>query len=263
MLMDKMGKKTCFECGEKYISWNELAEHESLSHNKKYPAICHLCNSSFSNRDFLDEHLSIEHLGRVRPPISQIICSLCKKTRTFSKKDKLRQHLLSIHSLNLTKEELTSFIEKSNEEVTSNFSKNEVRLLNNAKGRRVCARCSFETKNYEDFIIHIRKHAVRTIDHAVQCTYCGLNFVGVAGLKRHVSIVHDIGDGFELKCTSKEDIPKLISSLVDTNESDSSKSIKCEESLICKECNEIFDDRDVLAKHMRTHGMAFIKHTLC
>ncbi|CAD5111453.1 DgyrCDS762 [Dimorphilus gyrociliatus] len=260
--MEKIGKKICFECGEKYLSWRELGEHESTCHNKNYPAICHLCNSSFSNRNYLDEHLSFEHLGRVRQQITQLICNICGKSKTFAKKDKLRQHLLTFHDKNLTKEELADFIENGKEDLSTSLSANDVRLLSFSKGKRICARCSFETKNSEDFIIHIRKHAVQTIDHVVQCTYCGLNFVGVAGLKRHVFIVHDIGDSIDLKSTSKEEIPQMISSLIDSNESEKCMSVKKEETLSCRECQEEFDDKDVLAKHLRKHGMAFIKHTL-
>ncbi|XP_046662079.1 zinc finger protein 532-like [Homalodisca vitripennis] len=109
----------------------------------------------------------------------------------------------------------------------------------------VCSKCEFVADTRETFLKHITTH--RTDPNTFQCFECGLCFVVLPSLERHLQMHHGIKDVDSYTRKNSSSLPQKVVSLeedVDDNQ--------------CRVCNEIFDSGSSLEKHFRTHGMAFM-----
>ncbi len=159
-----------------------------------------------------------------------------------------------------------------------------------------CAKCTFTCESREDFQTHIRKH-LNSETGSMQCRECGMCFVVQPSLKRHLFMVHKIRNfkkyqeesGLDLESPVKEPVVKLRpvripssarvqnglsggrgdsrgdsssdSASARDSESDSTGAAPGEshQVLECTVCYKEFENETSLRKHMRMHGMAFIR----
>lgn len=109
-----------------------------------------------------------------------------------------------------------------------------------------CAKCKFVANTKETFVEHITVH--RMDPNTYQCLECGLCFVVLPSLGRHLRMYHGIQDVHEYTSKNKSSLPK---------KSDV-KETQCLQENQCRVCMEIYDSNSSLEKHFRTHGMAFM-----
>lgn len=136
-----------------------------------------------------------------------------------------------------------------------------------------CAKCEFSCSERASFLEHIKCHC-RENSH--QCPECGVCFVVLPSLKRHLMIVHRVRDfdryfaetGFSLEIPTSydvdsdpEDIPVMPNTSVELSSEDLVSSPEKESSLECTVCYRTFGDECAVRQHMRVHGMAFIQGT--
>ncbi|XP_043276572.1 uncharacterized protein [Venturia canescens] len=83
------------------------------------------------------------------------------------------------------------------------------------------------------------------------CLECGENFVVVPSLQMHLKALHGIEDPITYLTKNTAYAPDVLD---DTEEDE-----KATESNQCYVCMAVFEDKPALDKHMRVHGMAFLK----
>ena len=140
-----------------------------------------------------------------------------------------------------------------------------------------CAKCNFVSKEREEFQTHIAKHKSVEED-ALQCHECGMSFMVMPSLKRHLFMVHKIrnlkryqdeaGVNLESPVKPVEGLRLRISHNTvlqngySSRESDSTRDSDTEHDssvMECTVCYKEFESQSQLRKHMRMHGMAFIR----
>ena len=141
-----------------------------------------------------------------------------------------------------------------------------------------CAKCNFVCKEREEFQTHIAKHKSVEED-ALQCHECGMSFMVLPSLKRHLFMVHKIRNikryqeesGVDLETPAEHPDTKrpfrmnrhaALQNGYSSRESDSTRDSDTEYDSSIMECNvcyKEFENESLLRKHMRMHGMAFIR----
>lgn len=110
----------------------------------------------------------------------------------------------------------------------------------------VCAKCKFVADTKETFLEHITVH--RMDPNTYQCLECGLCFVVLPSLDRHLRMYHGIQDVNEYTDKNKSSLPKKMHV----------EETQCLQENQCRVCLETYDSNSSLEKHFRTHGMAFM-----
>lgn len=110
----------------------------------------------------------------------------------------------------------------------------------------VCAKCKFVADTKETFLEHITVH--RMDPNTYQCLECGLCFVVLPSLDRHLRMYHGIQDVNEYMDKNKSSLPKKMYV----------EETQCLQENQCRVCLETYDSNSSLEKHFRTHGMAFM-----
>lgn len=110
----------------------------------------------------------------------------------------------------------------------------------------VCAKCKFVADTKESFLEHITVH--RMDPNTYQCLECGLCFVVLPSLDRHLRMYHGIQDVNEYIDKNKSSLPKKMYV----------EQTRCLQENQCRVCLETYDSNTSLEKHFRTHGMAFM-----
>ncbi|XP_041464295.1 zinc finger protein 532-like [Lytechinus variegatus] len=153
-----------------------------------------------------------------------------------------------------------------------------------------CAKCQFKSKDRLVFEKHIRGHKAE--DSLNQCHECGLCFTVSMSLKKHLFIKHKIKN-MDLYNTTYDDlIPRWEDDMkkkkleekekerestksdmkeeddgkaeAALEEKDNAEEEKVEESSLfkCKVCKVEFENEKALTVHARSHGLAYLQHTL-
>lgn len=114
----------------------------------------------------------------------------------------------------------------------------------------VCAKCKYVADTKEKFQEHITVH--RMDPNTYQCLECGLCFVVLPSLERHLRMNHGIKNVNEYTEENKASLPKRIYE----------EETRCLKENQCSVCLETYDSKSTLEKHFRIHGMAFM-NSLC
>uniref|UniRef100_A0A1B6M801 C2H2-type domain-containing protein n=1 Tax=Graphocephala atropunctata TaxID=36148 RepID=A0A1B6M801_9HEMI len=118
-------------------------------------------------------------------------------------------------------------------------------ITSKSQDELVCSKCEFVADVRETFLKHIIIH--RTDPNTFQCLECGLCFVVLPSLERHLQMHHGIKDVSSYTKKNSSSLPQKIASVMEDTEDNK-----------CRVCNEMFDSGLSLEKHFRTHGMAFM-----
>lgn len=271
----------CDDCGQLFSRKEKQEEHTRLEHGI-HP--CHLCGLMYESQTSLKKHLLISHEGKK----CVYYCWVCRRRKFFSDVAHLQKHFTMKHKQKVwdpakAVPELPGFgshdikttqPSKRRLESTPEKSDSPVKKLRieGDKGFK-CAKCNFMSEERKDFQAHIKEHKT---EDSVQCIECGLCFMVIPSLRKHLFMVHKVRD-FDayLKEHNIEDLKEPEES---DSESDSTDSIEREEivtvdnqsesseeemgnPLECKVCYKAFDTEHSMKSHMRIHGMAFIKKT--
>lgn len=245
---------------------------------------CHLCEKTFRNSDDLQQHLKETHSGKSRQ--HAYLCWICREQselKSYPKAGMLIKHLKHFHKIarkNIDYARIALSNGKDDAAVTADDAKPiqppmSVRKLRvEGESTYNCARCEFSCSERVSFLDHIKCHC-RENSH--QCPECGVCFVVLPSLKRHLMIVHRVRDfdryfaetGFSLDIPTSYDVDSdpedahvvvPNTSIKQSNEELASSPEK-ESSLECTVCYRTFGDECAVRQHMRVHGMAFIQGT--
>ncbi|KAH9491902.1 hypothetical protein Btru_029013 [Bulinus truncatus] len=241
---------------------------------------CLLCGLAFLSLEKRDEHVSRLHDG------TRVIyhCLKCQKKdiiKTFSKKDSVVKHIVKKHRV-VKKTSVEKFIRaeetnasngqklpeacSSDSDFTSCLPPKRLRMA--CEGDYMCGRCGFSCSSSTEFSEHILSHNVRK---EPQCPECGLCFIVLSALKKHLFAVHKIKQVEEFLKNKDIHIPELEEGDVMEDEifplpsplkmecSPPAAERKSLNPLECKVCYRVFDTETNLKTHMRNHGMAFIR----
>lgn len=113
-----------------------------------------------------------------------------------------------------------------------------------------CKKCDQAFEDREMLRNHIAaQHRIK--GQYLICLECGENFVVVPSLQMHLKALHGIQDPITYLTKNTAYAPETLD---DTEEDE-----KAMESNQCYVCMAVFEDKPALDKHMRVHGMAFLK----
>ena len=277
----------CDDCGQCFSRKEKQEEHTRLEHGI-HP--CHLCGLMYESQTSLKKHLLISHEGKK----CVYYCWVCKRRRKFfNDVSHLQKHFTMKHKYRVwdpakavpalpgmdTQDSKTPQPAKRRLETTPERPDTPVKKLRimSDKGFK-CAKCTFMSEERKDFQAHIKEHKT---DDSVQCIECGLCFMVIPSLKKHLFMVHKVKD-FDtyLKEHSIEDLkePEETDSENESNDSKDGEELIVDEltkiedpseeseedegnPLECKVCYKKFETEHLMKSHMRVHGMAFIKKT--
>ncbi|XP_013086436.2 zinc finger protein 532-like [Biomphalaria glabrata] len=238
---------------------------------------CLLCGLAFLNLEARDEHISRLHDG-IRVIYRCLKCQKKDVNKTFSKKESVVRHLVKKHRV-VKKASVDKFIKVEERNASSgqtipefqssvsspSLPPKRLRLADN--GDYMCGKCGFSCSSSAEFSQHIQTH---NADKQPQCPECGLCFVVVSALKKHLFAVHKIKnvDNYlkskEISVEQLDEEEPIIEvfplPLPPKVECPSPVTVKkAVNPLECTVCYKVFDNEPNLKTHMRNHGMAFIR----
>ncbi|XP_050666454.1 zinc finger protein 687a-like [Leptidea sinapis] len=116
-----------------------------------------------------------------------------------------------------------------------------------------CYFCEYHTKLKQNFESHLKAH--REPCMAYQCMECGKCFAVKPSFSTHLLLEHDITDvdGYTIeKCCFNKDVLEKYHIGINTHDNEPLDKNQC------NICREKFSDPELLEKHYRVHGMAFL-----
>lgn len=176
-----------------------------------------------------------------------------KKVRRSNEQDLIESDLASHNSLDMIKMKKKNR-KKQNRDKIPVCSKEQKHVQGQVVASKspdelVCAKCKFVAETRETFLEHITVH--RTDPNAFQCLECGLCFVVLPSLERHLQINHGIKDVNMYTKNNTSSLPEKIESFEEEEEEETDDNQ-------CRVCHKMFDSNSSLEKHFRSHGMAFM-----
>ncbi len=210
--------------------------------------------------------------------------------KSYQKRKLLESHIKSVHKVPKNQIDFSKMPEHQSGMDTEDMDKKSVcsdnepvvkRLRLDGDEQFTCAKCNFVSKDREEFQAHIAKHKSSEED-ALQCNECGMSFMTQPSLKRHLAMVHKIRNmkryhaesGIDLEAPVKaaelEGASRITRQLAtyqngyNGRESDSARDSDdmdgdSNTGMECTVCYKEFESEALLRKHMRMHGMAFIR----
>lgn len=144
---------SCQHCSKPFVSEESLRSHIRQFHDSTKNIKCNQikCNAIFNSNNKMEEHFKLKHT-KIDEKI--FICDLCGVS--YSRKDRLKDHLLSHH------------IEK-------------------VKSYK-CKFCDFSTHRETYLGVHVRLH---TEEPKYSCTICEKTFITEVVLRAHIKNVHE------------------------------------------------------------------------
>ncbi|KAK3579915.1 hypothetical protein CHS0354_012455 [Potamilus streckersoni] len=268
----------CEKCSMTFL-WQDDFDLHNKSEHGIHP--CHLCGLTYESQNILQKHIKTSHEGKkhVYP------CWVCRKRKIkkfFSDRTRLEKHLAGKHRVHPDESMLVPEY-PGLEEVVHSKSDSQKRKLNSSgdspvkklrvagDGHFSCAKCTFSCTDRSEFLSHIKEHSV---EKSVQCVECGLSFMVIPSLKKHLFMVHKVRD-YEayfkennlLHLMQENEDMDIDKKNLNTNmEAEKEKKVKVEKEedvngnpLECNVCYKVFPNEAAIKSHMRVHGMAFIK----
>lgn len=112
-----------------------------------------------------------------------------------------------------------------------------------------CQKCEFTHRSRQEFQKHIKKHLKeQEKGDSFQCTECGNCFCSLKSLENHLYMSHKVRSVLQLDRIDKDFRGPLAP-----------KKKETDFTFSCNTCSKTFASKDVLAQHMKSHGLAFIK----
>lgn len=274
-LSNNMSVTVCPRCG---FNFNSMKAEQKVSNNSSpEPQLnqCLLCNNFFS-KDELEKHLSSNSCKYQSPKVvlKKLAEDLSEKEMTENDANsfEITDELSNFEPNVIIKEECKSpqsdiSLKKCSPEPpkkkkrksgTPKFKKNlpadsvheEVLLLEEQlpfDGNYKCKMCFYTDENRHQFHEHIVTH--RDISTSYQCMECGECFLVKPSLSKHLLFYHHISDVDqyleENNCSNQSAMEEIKDSSQTSNQ--------------CSVCYLEFSDSSELNKHIRVHGMAFLK----
>ncbi|KAL5013496.1 hypothetical protein ScPMuIL_007766 [Solemya velum] len=152
----KQKNLSCKACDFVSDSFQNLTSHLLTIHEEIDSFRCDICERAFSQKSYLDRHLSLKH-GPINKD-SSFRCTLCETE--LDSKAILNWHMSKFHGHHKGKKSM----------------------------RRVktCSQCPFQTK----LAVVMRHHRLTVHDEVPQCEFCGRRFAKVTLLRAHIQTVH-------------------------------------------------------------------------
>lgn len=222
-------------------------------------------------------------------------CWLCLEKnihKSYQKRTLLESHIKSVHKLPRNQIDFSKIPDHSALENLGDASENGdngsstrsqqvKRLRLDGDEQFTCAKCNFACSERDAFQTHISKHKSMEED-ALQCMECGMSFMTQPSLKRHLFVVHKIRDLQRYQAESGVNLeqqaaaatahaawspltrqarPRRTSATLHNGYTDSEGTELDPDAneLECTVCYKECDNEASLRKHMRMHGMAFIR----
>ena len=155
----KKGSIKCCFCDVIFAKLQDLKIHCKLVHEGKKCFYCSICESTFSSKLALDEHVELDHSTNNGNANQSFICYICEDLLVFQDEISLKSHVEQLHSLQHT----SSLEEIKHQEIENlNISKlkdrqpeqqNSVKQLSN-KIVNYCSNCQKSFQSFEDLNHH-------------------------------------------------------------------------------------------------------------
>ncbi len=267
----------CPECDMKYFVKVAMDNHMQKEHGISPQFPCHICGMTYYKVEKLHKHMKDQHEGKIKQ--HAFMCWLCKEKnqkKSYSMRSKLETHLKSWHKLaksqidwsKMPVVEIKTEGDIKEEEKETDVDVPSKKLKIDGEDTFTCAKCDFVCEGREEFVEHIPRH--KSEEESEQCQECGMCFVVLTSLKRHLFMVHKIRDftkyseetGMQMDPTIATR-PSLKSSgqRFSRRQSQKTRGMTGENGtpLECTVCYREFESENTLRTHMRNHGMAFIR----
>ncbi len=293
MLKEPEAQFVCSKCDARFYTNSDHRSHMQEAHDVLPVFPCHLCGNIYKTDALLNQHIK-QHMGVTKK--KPYVCWLCnddQNTKAYPAKGMLIKHLTGVHKVPRNMIDYSKFPDVQGSDVKEENPDDPTKRkrsiespldgeLDEAQVKRLkvtgerefsCARCDFATNNRSDFQHHIDEHSLPGKD-MLQCRECGLDFTVQPSLKKHLLMVHRVRDfskyqqecGVDLTSAPQElplhtlaHIKQKVIKLKDNTKKAESVEQKKPSSNECTVCYKVFDNPNTLQKHMRNHGMAFIR----
>lgn len=275
----------CSECREPFHTEKDLIRHMKDEHEVIRQFTCHLCGLTYENHSKLHSHVKTVHEGKPKEPA--YLCWLCEEKnihKGYPNMALLEKHIITFHKVPKCHLDFSKLqnagSESTREEANTKHGSPVKRLKVEGDVKFTCAKCDFVCEEKAAFLKHINRH--RSDDHSIQCQECGMCFVVMPALRRHLLMVHKIRDfsryckeaGLPVEAPEEEPIIRppaaraaarasytaMMAEFEASPEKEKKRSTVEESNpLECKVCYKVYSCEKDLGTHMRSHGMAFIR----
>ncbi|CAH0697628.1 unnamed protein product [Spodoptera exigua] len=236
----------CRECGLVRACRTTILDHFSAYHSEGVFYICPYCSKTFKRQACLRKHVS-GHRSRAR-----VHCVHCQ--RSYKDADGLRAHMLLKHAKEISAREVSKkYVCQECGTAFKTPSHLKTHGLKHTDSRNYyCVECDKSFKSAATLKTHLQTTAKHTkyIELPLKCQHCDKRFAIRRDLERHTNRIH-----LKLKPFSCDKCDKNYVN---------SWSLKQHQMLIhegykrplafpCSMCDKVFDRKQVLKAHLRTH----------
>eukprot|EP00057_Strongylocentrotus_purpuratus_P002963 XP_003725611.1 PREDICTED: zinc finger protein 532-like [Strongylocentrotus purpuratus] len=246
-------------------------EEKNAAQPTNKPVVCGECGDMIPNMNTVQKHMFEKHKDKMEMNLAGL---------------KKKQEVTTV-----AKDKIEAIKPKGTEELvkTSVVAKREAPLIVERFTDLKCGKCQFMRRDRLLFEKHILGH--KTEDSLSQCHQCGLCFTVEGSLKKHLFIKHRIKNMALFNSFYEDHMPKWEEDMkkkkVEEKEKESTRSEineenegktkvpaeakdeKMEEEKVdetslfkCKVCKVEFENDKALTVHARSHGLAYLQHTL-
>ncbi|KAG6440496.1 hypothetical protein O3G_MSEX001325 [Manduca sexta] len=223
-------------------------ESETLENNNSH-LICHLCRCQISQDwNLIKEHYAAHHKKYK-----------CLDAKLLIPKLDIKKYLPENKTKN--NKTVTNTIKKNTRSRKRRMSQKDIQMIDDSGpvvstieniDLQICKICSHKSETKESLENHLVIH--RDPCMAYQCLECGQSFVVKPSFSTHLLLEHSITN-VEDYIKNKQCYNENAMSKYKPNENNN-EPLKENQ---CNICREQFDNSEVLEKHYRVHGMAFLK----
>ena len=174
------GSIKCCYCDVMFAKLQDLKIHCKLVHEGKKCFYCSICESTFTHKQALDDHVEFDHSNENGIKNQSFKCHICEDFLAFQDQMNLKSHIEQLHGSSIGKIENQNIelVDKENKEILiSNYQETENSNMSKSENRKP------EKQN------SVQKLSNKIVNY---CSNCQKLFQSFEDLNHHFEIVHGI-----------------------------------------------------------------------